>query len=325
MKKINIAILTGGDVAEREISLKSANTVFQHLDPEKYEKRIVEWTGRRFIDQLTGQTIDLNNFKVPGLDTVDVIYLILHGHPAEDGEIQGYFKMIGIPCTGCDVLASSLTFNKQATKNYLKGFGVPMAESKLIFKGESLKIEDFTHFSLPLFVKPNKNGSSYGVTKVKNRDEILSAIKYAFQYDEEVMVEEFMEGREFSNGVFRLKNQVKVLPITEIKTNREFFDYQAKYENQSQEITPAELSDEETMACKEMTGKIYQWLGCKGMCRVDYILSKGKFKLLEINTIPGMSPNSIIPQQIRAEGLELNDCLDACVEEALSRKRESAS
>jgi D-alanine-D-alanine ligase len=319
MKKINIAILTGGDVAEREISLKSANTVFQHLDEEKYQKRLVEWTGSRFIDQLTGQTINLNNFKVPGLDTVDVVYLILHGHPAEDGEIQGYFRMLGIPYTGCGVLASSLTFNKQATKDYLKGFGVPMAESKLIFKGEPLKIEDFNHFSMPLFVKPNKNGSSYGVTKVKSQEEILSAIEFAFQYDEEVMVEEFMEGREFSNGVFRQGNQVKVLPITEIKTNREFFDYQAKYENQSQEITPAELSDQETFACKELTGKIYQWLGCKGMCRVDYILSKGKFKLLEINTIPGMSQNSIIPQQIRAQGLNLEDCLNACVEEALSK------
>ncbi|MEY2904944.1 MAG: hypothetical protein RJA52_960 [Bacteroidota bacterium] len=320
MKKINVAILTGGDVAEREISLKSAQTVFQHLDEEKYQKRIVEWTNGRFLDQLTGQTIDFNDFKVPGLDKVDVVYLILHGHPAEDGEIQGYFGMLGIPCTGCGILASSLTFNKQATKDYLKGFGVPMAESKLLFKSDQVKMEDFDNFSLPLFVKPNKNGSSYGVTKVKHREDILSAIEFAFQYDKEVMVEEYMEGREFSNGVFRQSGEIKVLPITEIKTNREFFDYQAKYENQSQEITPAELTDEESSVCKELTGKIYQWLDCKGMCRVDYILSKGKFHLLEINTIPGMSPNSIIPQQIRAERLELKDCLNEVIEEALSQK-----
>jgi D-alanine-D-alanine ligase len=319
MKKINIAILTGGDVAEREISLKSATTVFQHLDEEKYNKRIVEWTGGKFIDQITGLSIDFNDFKVPGLEKVDVVYLMLHGHPAEDGEIQGYFGMLGIPCTGCDILASSLTFNKQATKDYLKGFGVPMAASKLIFKGDPVIMNDFDHFSLPLFVKPNKNGSSYGVTKVKKREEILSAIEFAFNYDREVMVEEFMEGREFSNGVFRLDHEIKVLPITEIKTTREFFDYQAKYENQSEEITPAALSEQETLVCKELTSKIYQWLGCKGLCRVDYILSKGSFKLLEINTIPGMSPNSIIPQQIRAEGLELSRCLEACVKEALTR------
>ena len=324
MGKINIALVTGGDVAEREISLKSAQTVYDHLSKSKYEVRIIILEKGKFVDQLSGKALDLNDFSLTlptaGRINFDLVYQMLHGHPAEDGGLQGYFELVGIPYTGCGILCSAITFSKQATKDYLRNFDIPMAQSRLIFKGQEGSVSSLIEgLKFPLFVKPNKNGSSYGVSKVVQVEELAAAVDNAFLYDDEVIVEEFMKGREFSNGVLNYQGAIKVLPITEIKTTREFFDYQAKYENESEEITPAELKAEEVLACRELTEKIYRVMNAKGFCRVDYILQEGQFKLLEINTIPGMSPNSIIPQQVKAAGLKLSDCLDEIIKEALQK------
>ncbi|RMG79912.1 MAG: D-alanine--D-alanine ligase [Bacteroidetes bacterium] len=320
MKKINVAILTGGNVAERAISLQSAQTIYDHLDKSRYDRWIVDLVGRDFVETGTQTKLDKNDFSFiyEGRKiTFDLVFLMLHGHPAEDGSIQGYFELLGIPCTGCDHFTSALTFNKQACKSYLKPYGIPMAPSVLLRRGGAINEDDLRKIPLPLFVKPNKNGSSYGVSKVKTPEALPDAIDLAFQYDDEIIVEGFLSGREFSNGVFRNGHEIVVLPITEIVPEKEFFDYEAKYKNASQEITPARLSDREAHQCQAISKQLYEVLGCKGMTRFDYILSDGTFYFLEANTIPGFSPASIFPQQLRAHGWQIGDCLNAIIDEVL--------
>lgn len=322
MKKVNIAILTGGNVAERGVSLKSAQTIAENLNKQKYTFSIIELNGSSFVDQASGAVLDKNDFSFlenKKKITFDLVFLILHGHPAEDGSILGYFELLGIPCTGCDHFTSALTFNKQRTKDFLRPYGVPMADSRLLRKGETIDVTDIKSMGFPLFVKPNKNGSSYGVSKVSNEEEIELAIAKSFQFDDEVIIEQFMDGQEFSNGVFRKGKEVIVLPITEIRSQNDFFDYKAKYENESQEITPAEISPELTLKCQNLTKRIYQLLNAKGMIRIDYILMNKEFYLLEPNSIPGMSKQSMIPQQVKAMGMELSDFLDDIIEEALEK------
>lgn len=325
MDKLNIAIVTGGDVAERGVSLNSAKTVFAHLDSKKYKPYIIELNGSTFTEQVSGATVDKNDFSVRIDDRVlrfDVVYLMLHGHPAENGRLQGYFELLGIPYTGCDVMASALTFDKQATKDFLRTYDIPMAESRLIFKGSAVPFNELQALGLPLFVKPNKNGSSYGVTKVKTAEELPAAIEKAFQYDTEVVIEQFLDGKEFSNGVVRKNGEIVVLPITEIVPHGEFFDYQAKYEMASEEITPARISAELTLRAQEQSRKLYELLHCRGACRFDYILVGDVFYFLEANTIPGMSETSILPQQAIAHGWTITEVLDAVVKEALERRKE---
>ena len=321
-KKQNIAILTGGNVAERGVSLRSAKTIKEFLNPDKCNPYVIELNRKQFIEQTTGIQLDLNDFSFL-LDkekiTFDLVFLMLHGHPAESGSILGYFELIGIPCTGCNHFVSALTFNKQRTKDFLRPYDIPMADSRLLRKGQKIDIEDIKSMGFPLFVKPNKNGSSYGISKVPDENCIVTSTQKAFEFDDEVIVEQFMQGQEFSNGVFRSGEEVIVMPITEIRTENEFFDYKAKYENESEEITPAEISDSLTAQCKARTKKIYELLNCKGMCRVDYILMDGIFHLLEINTIPGMTQESFIPQQVEAMGWKLSDFLDIIIAESLKK------
>ena len=320
MKKIKVAIITGGNVAEKGISLKSGKTVFNHLDSDKYDKYLIELRGIDFVDQTSGQLVDKNDFslEIDG-DKIkfDLAFLMLHGHPAEDGCLQGYFELIGLPYTGCDHFVSALTFNKQACKDYLRLFDIPMAGSVLVKANELIDNNAIAALGLPVFVKPNKNGSSYGITKVEKQEDLAAAIDKAFQFDEEVIVEQFLEGVEYSNGVIRSKGEIVVLPITEILPDTDFFDYQAKYENKSQEITPARLSEQLTHKCQALSEKLYQTLGCKGMSRFDYILMDDKFYFLEANTIPGMSEQSIMPQQANAHGWSLTAFLDEIVQEVL--------
>ncbi len=319
-KKKNIAILTGGNVAERGVSLRSAQTIEKYLHAHKYSRYLIELNEKQFVDQATGTRLDMNDFSLTLPEekiTFDLVFLMLHGHPAESGSILGYFELLGIPCTGCDHLVSALTFNKQWTKDFLQPHGIPMVDSRLLKQGQPIDIDDIKSMGFPLFVKPNKNGSSYGVTKVPNEHCIQTSVQKAFQFDDEVIVEQFMSGQEFSNGIYRNGKEVIVLPITEIRTENEFFDYKAKYENESVEITPAEISATLTEQCKNRTKQIYELLNCKGICRVDYILMDGIFHLLEINTIPGMTEQSFIPQQVAAMGLDLSDFLDAVIDEAL--------
>ncbi|MEL6863312.1 MAG: D-alanine--D-alanine ligase family protein [Bacteroidota bacterium] len=322
MKKLNVAIITGGNVAERGISLKSAQTVHKHLPKDRYRSFVLDLEGRDFTELASGEKIDKNDFSLQlGGEIIhfDLAFLMLHGHPAEDGCLQGYLDIIGIPYTGCDHFVSSLTFNKQACKDFLHRHNIPMASSMLLHKGDPIDWVGLNTLGLPLFVKPNKNGSSYGISKVTESTAIAAAIDLAFQYDDEIIVEAFIKGQEFSNGVLRKDGDIIVMPITEIVSKNDFFDYKAKYLSESEEITPARLSDDMRRRCQAQSKKLYQALGCMGMTRFDYILKDETFYFLEANTIPGMSEASIFPQQAIAHGWTISEMLEAIVEEALSK------
>ena len=319
--KSNVAILTGGNVAERAVSLKSAKMIASHINNSLYNAYTIELNGADFFDQSTGIKLDKNDFSLQKGTTkvlFDVVFLMLHGHPAEDGMIQGYFNLLGIPCTGCDHFVSALTFNKQITKDYLRPHGISMADSRLLKKGQAIDVEDLASMGYPLFIKPNKNGSSYGVSKVEHVDDIIPSAQKSFQFDDEVIVEQFIAGREFSNGVFKKGAEIIVLPITEIISENDFFDYAAKYENESEEITPAALTDIQTKECQALSKRLYELLDCKGMARFDYILQDNAFHLLECNTIPGWTEQSFFPQQLVAHGMSYTECLDAVLDEVMS-------
>lgn len=313
---MHIAILTGGPSAERGISEKSATLVAKYLDPSKYTWRMIFMEEHGWIDQASGERIDLNDFSLTinsQKETFDYVFLMIHGTPAEDGKIQGYFEMLQIPHSTCDTLSSSLTFNKQMCKDYLKAFEVPLSPSVLLRKNDSWDETRLLELGLPFFVKPNCNGSSYGVSKVKSAQDVRPAIDFAFQYDDEVIAEAFLDGREFGCGVVSDGKDLFALPVTEIIPKAEFFTYEAKYEGASEEITPANISDKLTVQCQELSKKLYRVLNCKGVVRFDFILVDNTFYLLEANTIPGMSEASIIPQQAKVFGWTINHLLDIII------------
>jgi D-alanine-D-alanine ligase len=315
----NIAILTGGDSAERVISLRSAQVVRDHLPKDQYRTFLIDIQKGDWHDVDSNIQINKNDFTLPlPGETVrfDCAFAALHGSPLEDGKMQGYLEMLGVPYTCCDGFVSALTMNKHNTKALLAQHDVPMSPSVLIRRGDALNTERMLKMGLPLFVKPNDHGSSFGVTKVKTAEALMPAIDEAFTYSDTVMVEAFMDGREFSNGVMRVDGKVVVLPVTEIIPETEFFDFAAKYEGKSTEVTPADLSEQLTQQCQALTGKIYDLLGCKGVVRIDFILVGDRFHLLEPNTIPGISPASIVPQQARAYGWDLGQFFSLLIEEA---------
>ncbi len=318
----NIAILTGGDSAERVISLKSGQVVRENLPSDHYRTFLIDIQKADWRDVDSGTAIDKNDFSLRLADGekihFDAAFAALHGSPLEDGKMQGYLEMIGIPYTCCDGYVSALTMSKHNTKLQLAPYQVPMAPSELLQKGAAVDVEKLLQLGLPLFVKPNDHGSSFGVTKVKTQEALLPAIVEAFEYSNEVMVEAFMPGREFSNGVLRVNGEIVVLPVTEIIPETEFFDFAAKYEGKSKEVTPADLSDTLTQQCRQLTGKIYELLKCKGVVRIDYILVGDTFHLLEPNTIPGISPASIVPQQAQAYGWSLGHFFSLLIEESLT-------
>ena len=322
---INVAIIAGGPSAERGVSLKSAQTIAKHLPADKYSSTTIDITPDGWRDMLTGALVDLNTFTMKDANgqhgkTFDFAFIIIHGTPAEDGRLQGYFEMMGIPHSACGVLSSALTFNKQMCKDYLKQYKIPMAES-MIVKSVVSRIEvEQQKITPPFFVKPNNNGSSYGVTKVKEWSGLEQAISLALEYDHEVMIERALIGTEFSCGVVRDGSKQHIFPITEIIPNGEFFDFAAKYEGQSQEITPARLSDDLVAQCQERSAHLYQVLGCRGMVRFDYIKENGTFYLLEANTTPGMSEASIIPQQAKAYGWPISKLLDVVITDCMKNK-----
>ncbi|MEO1517898.1 MAG: D-alanine--D-alanine ligase [Bacteroidota bacterium] len=326
MEKQTVAILTGGNVAERGISLKSAKTIYQHLDSEKYQAYIIELNGRSFEEQASNALVDKNDFslEVNGHRIqFDLVFLMLHGHPAEDGSIQGYFELLDIPYTGCNHFSSALAFNKQACKDFLRSYDIPMAPSVLLYRQEPIDFSSLHEMALPLFVKPNKNGSSYGISKVTEHAQLEAAIQQAFAYDDEVIVEGFLDGVEYSNGVVRKGRDIVALPVTEIRPQNDFFDYKAKYENESQEITPAHLTEDQRNRCQALSRQLYKLLHCSGIVRFDYILVEDVFYFLEANTIPGMSEQSIVPQQTLAHGWQISDLLDCVVDEAMASQEVS--
>ena len=320
MNKKNIAILGGGFSSESEISKNSTRQLCQMMDSERYNlypvfiepaKWYVEHKGNEYPISRGDFSCSINGTLV----YFDCVYNSIHGTPGEDGRLSSYFELLGIPYTNSGVFTSALTFNKYATKVFLDSFAILSAKAVLVRKYETVRAEEIIlYVGLPCFVKPNNGGSSFGVSKVNSQNDLLPALQKAFGEDSEVIVESFVDGIEISNGVYKIGDEIHVLPITEIQTDNEFFDYQAKYEGKSVEITPAKLPDDLTKTCKSLTKEIYEALDCKGICRVDYIISEGELYFLEINTVPGMSKASIIPQQIRAAGLKESDVFTAVIE-----------
>ncbi len=321
MKK-NIAIVAGGDSSEVVVSLKSAAGLYSFMDKERYNLFIVTIVGQIWQVELTETeklTIDKNDFSfnLDGEKTkFDFAYITIHGTPGENGILQGYFELIGLPYSCCGVLAAALTFNKFTCNQYLKGFGVKVAESIVLRAGQSILEQEVAEkIGFPCFVKPNVGGSSFGVTKVKSIEQVQPAIATAFAEGEEVMIEAFMSGTEITCGIYKTKNKTQVLPVTEVVSENEFFDYDAKYKGQVQEITPARISASLTERVQKLTSAIYDILGCKGIVRIDYIISEGEIiNLLEVNTTPGMTTTSFIPQQIAAAGLDIKDVMTEIIE-----------
>ncbi len=322
--KRNIAIVCGGDSSEHDVSLRSAQGLYSFFDKERYNVYIVDIRGQDWHVELpegTTATIDRNDFSFEENGKAvlfDYAYITIHGTPGENGILQGYLDLIGIPYSTSGVLVEAMTFDKFVLNQYLRGYGVAVADSLLIRKGYEQLVSDEEierRIGMPCFVKPAADGSSFGVSKVKNSDQLAPAIRKAMMESPEVMVEQFLDGTEISIGVYKTKEKSVVLPATEVVTKNEFFDYDAKYNGQVQEITPARLSADVTRRVREITSHIYDILHCNGIIRIDYIISKdGKIFMLEVNTTPGMTVTSFIPQQVRAAGMEMKDVLTDIVE-----------
>ena len=326
MKRI-IAIVAGGDSSEHDVSMRSAEGIYSFIDKDKYILYIVELTKKKWEALLPDGSrapIDKNDFSFShdGQKVKpDFAYITIHGTPGENGILQGYFELLGIPYSTCDVLVSAMTFSKFTLNQYLKGFGVRVAESLLVNKRHGISDQDVIEkIGLPCFIKPNASGSSFGVTKVKTADQIQPALKEAFAESDDVMIEAFMDGIELANGCYKTKDKSVVLPITEVGSKNEFFDYNAKYKGEVTEITPARLSPELTDRVQKLTSAIYDILGCKGIVRVDYIITEGeKINMLEINTTPGMTATSFIPQQVRAAGIDIKDVMTDIIEDSFQK------
>ncbi|MBQ5778767.1 MAG: D-alanine--D-alanine ligase [Paludibacteraceae bacterium] len=329
MKK-NIAIVAGGDQSEVVVSLKSAAGLSSFIPSEKYNIYVVVIQASSWKVQLNDDVeipIDKNDFSfvLNGEKiTFDCAYITIHGIPGEDGRLQGYFEMIGMPYTCCDVLAAALTYNKFTCNHYLKGFGVNVAESIMLRKGQTIESKEAVNqLGLPIFVKPNVGGSSFGVTKVKSEEEIQKAVEKAFAEGDQVILESYMKGTEITCGMYKTKEKTVVFPITEVVSENEFFDFDAKYKGQVSEITPARLSEDLTNRVKQQTNKIYELIGARGIIRVDYIITEGEnINLLEVNTTPGMTPTSFIPQQIAAAGLKIQDVMSDVIENAIEMSQQ---
>ena len=325
MKK-NIAIVAGGDSSEVVVSLKSAAGLYSFMDKERYNVYIVTIVGKTWQVEWSETekiAIDKNDFSFvrDGVKTTfDFAYITIHGTPGENGILQGYFELIGLPYSCCGVLAAAVTFNKFTCNQYLKGFGVKVSESMVLRAGQTASDEEVAkNIGLPCFVKPNVGGSSFGVTKVKTIDQLQPAIERAFAEGNEVMIEAFMSGTEITCGIYKTKTKTQVLPITEVVSENEFFDYDAKYNGQVKEITPARLSPALTERVQKLTSAIYDILGCKGIVRIDYIISEGDvINLLEVNTTPGMTATSFIPQQVAAAGIDIKEVMNDIIENELN-------
>lgn len=320
MKK-NVAIVWGGYSSEASVSEKSMAGICSFLGKDHYNVYPVKidrdkWTAR--LDEDVVADIDKNDFSIlasTGRIKIDFAYITIHGTPGEDGHLQGYFDMVKVPYSSCGMMASALTFDKYICNKFLKNFDIKVADSALVRKGDKYNAEKIVaDLGLPLFVKPSTGGSSFATTKVKELSQLQEAIELAFGEAGEVIIESFISGREVTCGCFHVNGKETVLPITEVVTQNEFFDYEAKYEGRVQEITPAKLSEEMTRAIQQKTSYIYRLIGAKGIIRVDYIISGDVPHVLEVNTTPGMTATSFIPQQVNAAGLDMGDVLSQIIE-----------
>ena len=321
--KKTIAIIAGGDSSELEVSRRSAAGIFSFIDGEQYNKFIVFITGKTWLAEISETekySIDRNDFSFTdryGRKTVfDFAYITIHGTPGENGILQGYFELIGLPYSSCGVLTSAVTFSKFTCNRYLKGFGVKVAESLILRKGQTIDNEEIIKIiGLPCFVKPNAGGSSFGITKVKTAEQLQPAINKAFTEDDTVLVEAFTSGTEVTCGMYKTRQKTVVFPVSEVVPKNEFFDYDAKYNGAVEEITPARISENLTKRIQTLTATIYDILDCKGIVRIDYIISENEtINLLEVNTTPGMTATSFIPQQVKAAGLDIKEVMTEIIE-----------
>lgn len=328
MAKPCIAFVTGGYSSEAEISYKSAITIEKNLDLDKFEVYRINITPSSWFHT----TPDGVNVEVDRADfslllsgrkiSFDAVLIGIHGTPGEDGKLQGYFDLLGLPYTSCDAATSALTFNKRYTVAVAAFGGISVAKSLHLFRHTPLPVEQIlSQLALPVFVKPNNGGSSIGMSKVNEASELPAALDKAFKEDDQILIEEFIQGREFTIGVYRSKGEIHTLPFTEIFSEKEFFDFEAKYNGLSREITPAACSDDIAQKIRTAAKKVYEIFNCRGIVRMDFIydLKKEEPFLLEINTVPGQSEMSIVPQQVKAAGGNLRDFYSSLIEEALEQ------
>ncbi|MBN8836080.1 MAG: D-alanine--D-alanine ligase [Sphingobacteriia bacterium] len=326
MKK-KVALVTGGYSGEAQISYKSAVTVGNNIDREKFEVYKIDihpdgWfyedeDGNRTNVNREDFTVQHHNEKIK----FDTVLLCIHGTPGEDGKLQGYFDMLHLPYTSCDAATSALTFNKRYTVAVAAFGGINVARSMHLLRHTPVAVNTILQqISLPAFVKPNNGGSSIGMSKVNTKEELEPALAKAFKEDDQVLVEEFIKGREFTIGVLKTKGEILVLPITEIKTHNEFFDFEAKYQGKSEEVTPAVIDEAVKIKLQAAAKKVYQLLNCRGIVRIDFILNEQNQEpyMLEVNTVPGQSQASVVPQQVKAMGWSLKDFYTAVIEESFN-------
>ena len=322
----NIAIVMGGYSSEYEISLKSGEVVYQFLDKTKYNAFRIHIFKEKWVyvdDNGAEFPIDKNDFSV-NVNGVKYIFAVvfnaIHGTPGEDGLLQAYFELLGMPQTSCDYYQAALTFNKRDLLSVLKPYGIKSATSYYLNKGEHIDSEEIVKkVGLPCFVKPNKSGSSFGISKVKSANELPLAIETAYREDNEIIIESFLDGTEVSVGVINYNGEVKVLPITEIVSENDFFDYEAKYLGKSQEITPARISPEMTEKVNAVAKRAYELLKMKGFSRSEFIIVEDEPYMLEMNTIPGLTTESLIPQQAKAAGISLEELFTNAIELAFNK------
>ncbi|MCL9805555.1 D-alanine--D-alanine ligase [Flavobacterium amniphilum] len=321
----NIAIIMGGYSSEYQISLKSGNVVYQNLDQSKYKGYRIHIFKEKWVyvdDNDQEFPIDKNDFSVTVNGqkvTFDCVFNAIHGTPGEDGLMQAYFELLNIKQTSCDYYQAALTFNKRDLLSVLKPYGIKTATSFYLNQGDAIDVDAIIErVGLPCFVKPNKSGSSFGISKVHQKEDFLTAVENAYKEDNEIIIESFLDGTEVSVGVINYKGEVIVLPITEIVSENDFFDYEAKYLGKSQEITPARLTPETEARVREVAKKAYEVLKMSGFSRSEYILVNGEPHMLEMNTIPGLTNESLIPQQAKEAGISLQDLFTNAIELALA-------
>jgi D-alanine-D-alanine ligase len=318
-----IAIVAGGNSSEHVISVKSAAQVSKEIEKTGYKSHVVQIKGQDWKVEEAGKAhqIDKNDFsftKDGQKIKFDCVLILIHGTPGEDGKLQSYFELLGLPYTSCGILASALTFNKYACKVFLDAFGVKSAKAVIVKDGKWNADEIINKLGLPCFVKPNESGSSFGVTKVTEKAQLEQAIKEAIKESSHVIIEEFIKGTEVSCGVLKTSAKQIVFPITEIVCKKEFFDYQAKYtDGFSEEITPARISNDIASKIQSISSNVYDALDCKGIVRIDYIIKDNEPYFLEVNTVPGMSENSIIPKQISTLGMTIPEIYKLIIEDLM--------
>lgn len=327
MKK-NIAVIGGGNSSEYEVSLQSAAHVFAEIDGERYNKYLLILKGRDWHIEENGTQypVDKNDFSFTRNGEkvcFDYAYIIIHGNPGENGMLQGYLDMMGIPYSTCCTLCEAMTFDKYTCSNYVKAFGIQTSDPILIKRGMPYDQEAIlTATGLPCFIKPNAEGSSFGVSKVKSRGEFDAAMQRAFEKCPEVLVESFLDGTEFTCGLYRAGGRKVILPVAEVIPKKEFFDYEAKYNaSMSDEIIPGRFSEEITERIQDMASEVYDLLRCEGIVRIDGFVCGEEVVMLEVNTTPGMTANSFIPKMVKAMGANLRDVLTEIIEDKLHSTR----